>query len=276
MAHVDARFKAELNWEEKAQSNPLYAVMSVQQFKDRDANPENWTDEDLRSFFEKGEQVYRVNLKPLLERLGLSRQKSLIVEYGSGMGRILRAIKADGFACAGVDISPTMVALSRRLVPEVKLVYTLNAKGFCGVESNSADVVFSYAVIQHISTLSRVRIALSEICRICKPGGRIRFSIHTPDRPVWDTSPSAPLGVFNGETDTVIVSRPDPASADLPQSPHANVKTITHSHWNGVPLGLNTVIAILSELGVQVTGMSQDVRSDIVFWIDARKPLPFS
>jgi hypothetical protein len=52
------------------------------------------------------------------------------------------------------------------------------------------------------------------------------------------------------------------------------VRTITHSHWNGVPLGLTTVAELLAEFGVLVTGMSQDVRSDIVFWIDARKLAP--
>ncbi len=268
---VDAKYKTEMTWEEKAQANPLYAVMSINEFKSRGGDAQEWSQEDLELFYEKGQYIYEINLKPLLRRADLPGKDTFIVEYGSGMGRILKAIKADGYRCAGVDISKTMIDHSLNFVPEVRELYVLNAKGLCGIPSGSADVVFSYAVLQHIDTLSRVRIALSEMCRICKPGGRLRFEIFTPERPFGDPAGSAPLAVLNGETDTVVISIGAPGG-----SPHANVKTLTHTHWNGVPLSLGTVRTILEEFGVYITGISQDVRQDIMFWIDAKKASPAS
>ena len=40
------KFKHDMNWEEKAKANPLYAVMSSEKFLDQDSDIETWSDED--------------------------------------------------------------------------------------------------------------------------------------------------------------------------------------------------------------------------------------
>src|SRR5437867_1812337 len=95
---IDARFKLDMTWEEKAQANPLYAVMSVPDFKARSGDPAEWSEEDIHAFFHMGKYIYDINVRPTLERLGTPRKGSYVFEYGSGMGRILKAVQADGYA----------------------------------------------------------------------------------------------------------------------------------------------------------------------------------
>src|SRR5262245_20642901 len=104
---VDDKFRQELTWEEKAQQNPLYAVMSDEKFAEKTGDPNTWTPADLEMFFAKGQTMYENHLRPVLLSAGLKPDKALIVEYGSGMGRILKAVHNAGYQVAGVDISPT-------------------------------------------------------------------------------------------------------------------------------------------------------------------------
>jgi SAM-dependent methyltransferase len=158
---ISRDFTDRLTWEEKARQNPLWAVMSSDEFAQAGGDPSSWTAEQLSLFFQKGRMLYEIFLRPSLERAQVPPGQALIIEFGSGMGRILRAVHAAGYRCAGVDISATMLAHSRRLVPEVDNLLLLQPDGGIPLPDESADYVYSYAVLQHISRTSLVKRAVA-------------------------------------------------------------------------------------------------------------------
>ena len=180
---VSRDFTDRLTWEEKARVNPLWAVMAVDEFAACGPDPGAWSPEEIALFFEKGRMLFNVFLKPPLERLRLGPDRTFVVEYGSGMGRILRAINEAGYRCAGVDISETMLQHSRRLVPQLKDLYLLGRDGGVPLPDGVADYVYSYAVLQHIPRTSLIQRAVGEMCRILKPGGILRLQFQPGTMP---------------------------------------------------------------------------------------------
>src|SRR3989338_4020936 len=126
---IDRNFKEKLSWDEKAKINPLFSVMSSDEFINKSPDSSKWSKNDLKLFFDKGKLLYESFVKPVLIRANLDRKKALIVEYGSGMGRILKFVKKDGFKCVGIDISLEMIKNSRTLNPEIRRLYTLDNQG---------------------------------------------------------------------------------------------------------------------------------------------------
>jgi SAM-dependent methyltransferase len=170
---------AQSSWEEKARENALYAVMTTPEM--RDAPADEFPEHQLTDFFAKGQSLYDAHVAPLIAAAPDREQDPLIVEYGCGAGRILKAVRAAAFRCAGIDISPTMLDHCRRLVPDVEALYALDGKGRCEAASQSGSVVYSYAVVQHISRLNNYVRAFDEMCRILKPGGVIGVQVNCED-----------------------------------------------------------------------------------------------
>src|SRR5262245_20687153 len=76
-----------ISWEEKAKENPLFAVMSAEDF--RYAAPENFDKSHLVPFMAKGRRLYKQDVAPLLRRIPGAKKNIVVVEYGCGVGRIL-------------------------------------------------------------------------------------------------------------------------------------------------------------------------------------------
>ena len=140
--------------------------------------PSSWP-----SSLEKGRALFDIFLRPSLQRAEIRPERGLLVEYGSGMGRILRAVHEAGYRCSGVDISATMLDHSRRLLPAVTDLHVLQAGGGVPLADASADYVYSYAVLQHIPRTTVVRRAVLEMCRILKPGGLLRLQFQPGSMP---------------------------------------------------------------------------------------------
>ncbi len=156
-------------WEEKAKENPLYAIMTTDGMAA--AGPE-FTEEHVQQLMAKGRTLFKVHVAPAIHLSGFSIADNMVVEYGCGAGRILNALVEAGIECSGIDISPTMLELCRKLVPGVRSLHLCDPEtGVTDLQSESATVVFSYAVVQHISRLSLYLNAVSEMCRLLKPSG---------------------------------------------------------------------------------------------------------
>ena len=167
-------------WEQMARENPLFAVMTTEEMAG--APSAEFTPEQIGVLFEKGRRLFRRHIAGAMAHAPGGRDEGLIVEYGCGVGRMLNAALEAGYRrVAGIDISPTMLAHCRRLVPEVEALYPLNEAGRSDLEDGCASAVFSYAVLQHISELSRYLTAFDEMRRILKPGGLLVAQLNCTD-----------------------------------------------------------------------------------------------
>jgi SAM-dependent methyltransferase len=127
----------------------------------------------------------RVNLYDrLLHRY--FRETDTVVDYGCGPGflaRVLARNVKDVYAC---DISEGVLACARILnaAPNLKYV-AATEKGLATFPDQSADVIVSFAMIQHISDEIFDRV-LANMHRKLKPGGRLILHIQLIDD-VWRT-----------------------------------------------------------------------------------------
>jgi SAM-dependent methyltransferase len=268
---VDDKFKHDMDWEEKAKRNPLYAVMSHQEiFAEKDADPGKWTKEDLDKFFSKGQLLFNAFIRPVLLRAEIDPAKAFVVEYGSGLGTILKAVKAAGYDCAGIDISPTMLEFSRKVTPEITRLSALDQNGSSDIPSNSADMVYTRAVMQHIKDFSNVKTAIAEMCRIVKPGGYLKMHFRTHSNLPFAKIPLAEKRwVFNFETRSAMIfffKRPWlPLTAPV-------LGMVKHTNWAGTPLSMYNLRKLLTKNGMDLLGIEKDIGGKHLFyWALARK-----
>ena len=260
MVEIPQHWKA-VSWEQMAQENPMFAVMTTEEM--RTAQPRDFTQDQLESFFEKGRRMYR---KRIFEAISPSLDPaadSLVVEYGCGMGRILNAVLERGSRAAGIDISPTMLEHCRRLVPGVEALYGLDEDGRCAMPSETASAVVSFAVVQHIASLKTYLAAFDEMCRVLKPGGRLAIQVNCTD--FLEGGFDAPGRTENFET------------CSLHYKPGETDSYMRHeqNQWSGVYISQEFLKEFLGKRGVKVTGwMVHSKLKPLGVWMYARKPGP--
>jgi len=224
-------------WEEKARENPLFAVMSTPEMQD--ASAEAFDGVRLELFFDKGRSLAQRLIDPVLPDLS---KQGLVVEYGCGAGRILNALVERGLACAGIDISPTMLKHCARLVPGVESLHALDDQGRCDLPNECARLVFSYAVVQHIDRLSAYERALGEMCRLLQRGGRLVLQVNCED---FALARDGRLGRTENLEEHSLHFAPDSTQPQLHR----------HSTWSGVYIGRDRLITLLERGGVEVLSM---------------------
>jgi SAM-dependent methyltransferase len=229
---------ADASWEQKAQENPLFAVMTTEDVAD--AAPENFDEKHLEPFMAKGVRVFNRDVAPLLQRITGPKENIVVAEYGCGVGRILKPVYEAGYQTFGIDISETMLRHCRTLAPGVRDLYLLDADGRTDAPDASADLVFSFAVVKHISVLSNYIRAIDEVCRILKPGGILALNVNCEDFQHGDIE--TPAKTENFETYSLHYR----VGEDKPYTRH------DQDNWTGVYIGHHKLIELLTERGVTV------------------------
>jgi SAM-dependent methyltransferase len=115
-----------------------------------------------------------------------------VLEVGSGAGQCSRWVRVHGGTSYGLDLSARQLQHSRRIdeesgvaVPSV--LATATALPFADA---AFDVVFcSFGAMQFIADLD---VAVAEVARVLRPGGRFAFSITHPTRGASRTTPPRP------------------------------------------------------------------------------------
>ena len=167
-------------WERAAQQDPLWAILSDPVMRGR-----RW---NLSDFFESGAREIAL-LDYQLRRLGRSPKPARALDFGCGVGRLTQALAARFDHVVGIDVSPTMIELARRLnrYPE-KVHYVLNqAPDLSQIESASIDFLYSDIVLQHLEP-ERTRVYVAEFMRLLPLGGIAVFQLPSVRRPPSEIS----------------------------------------------------------------------------------------
>lgn len=115
-----------------------------------------------------------------------------VLEVGSGAGQCSRWVRAHGGHSVGLDLSLRQLQHSRRLDDDTgirvpSLLGTATALPFA---DRSFDVVFSsFGALQFVSEIG---VAIAEVTRVLRPGGRLAFSITHPTRWSFPDDPGEP------------------------------------------------------------------------------------
>lgn len=261
------KFKDELNWEEKAKINPLYAIMSDDVFKNSTKNP---SDEEVRILYKKGERFWKRWFGPLLLQMGFELKNIKIMEYGCGMGRILRVPALEGAEVYGVDISLEQLNLAKKYFPSNTDVTWIkfNPKERIAIDNNTIDFVYSHAVFQHIKRLSDVIFALKEICRVLKHGGVTKLQFNSLLNPFGNFDHTGLRKNFlctNFENVTIIGYWRKTGFCRLPV-----LRIVKHTNWSGARISYKKVSKFLKSQGLEVVALEYGLERSIL-WITAIK-----
>lgn len=122
-------------------------------------------------------------IKHIREFGELSYCDGIGVDFGCGLGRLTRALRALTSTQVGLDISGEMLERARRFnegFPSVE--FRLIDDGKWPVPSESCELAVSMIVFQHLSTEALMEQAIEELGRVLKPGGKAVFQIITRTR----------------------------------------------------------------------------------------------
>jgi SAM-dependent methyltransferase len=158
------------DWEDLARIDPLWAVLS-----DPSKRFGNWEPEE---FFASGERDI-VEFLDVCARHGLPRDRAAALDFGSGAGRLTRALSTRFDRCVGVDISQPMVELAREFNGDRPgCTFAVNASDdLSRFEDASFDFVVSHITLQHVPGRDRILGYIREFVRVLRPGGAIFFQL---------------------------------------------------------------------------------------------------
>jgi SAM-dependent methyltransferase len=150
-------------WDGRARANaPWYVDTSL-----------SYDDPDMDRFWEQGERIVAEGLDE--GRVQPSRT-ALAVEIGAGLGRNCRALASRFDAVVGLDISPEMVGRARQLVDDPTVRFELvDGASMAPVGTDTADLVFSFTVFQHIPRVGVIEAYIAEAGRVLRAGGVLAF-----------------------------------------------------------------------------------------------------
>jgi len=108
---------------------------------------------------------------------GVPRPEVKVLEVGCGVGNNLWCVAREGFNVTGIDASPIAIDTARARLDREGLKAELLVGPFHPLpfNDNSFDLVIDRSAINCVS-LAEGKIAVSEVRRVLKPGGRFFFN----------------------------------------------------------------------------------------------------
>lgn len=154
-------------WDEKANENALWFVSSSRPYNAR-------SDADLDEFWASGHKIWA----QLKSSIGYQpNQSDCIVEVGCGVGRLSRVIAPEVHRLHCFDISDEMLAIAKKAALPNAIFHRAEGFGLSQLGDSSSDLVLAYCVFQHLPSTRALRIYLSDMIRVAKPGAFIAFSL---------------------------------------------------------------------------------------------------
>lgn len=154
-------------WEVYAKTNPYWAVLTDDLFLNSNLNEHGLTD-----FFASGESHVKAVHSVLKHFFNAPDRFKTSLDFGCGVGRLVKSLAAMSDLCVGVDISDTMLKISRENMRRFDLTNTRFIKSN---ESMSElifdiDLLHSVIVFQHIPPERGLR-TLNSLLKKLNSGG---------------------------------------------------------------------------------------------------------
>ena len=111
----------------------------------------------------------------IIENLKINKEDT-VLDYGAGIGRLMKVIAPKCKYIAGIDVSNGMVALSRKClkdVPNAAIMHCSNI-GEAPIQPNSITKIYSHIVLQHINKY-KVYYILKNLRHYLAPCGKAMF-----------------------------------------------------------------------------------------------------
>ena len=263
MAPDDPMLAQHRVWEDWAQADPLWAILS-----DPTRKGGRW---DLDEFFASGKPDVQLAIDQVAERkIPLNQGRSL--DFGCGVGRLTQAL-ADHFERSdGVDIAETMIELANtynRVGDRCR--YHLNQQADLALfDDDSFDFVYSTIVLQHNPPDVAARY-IEEFVRILAPGGVAVFDM-TAELAGTSLPPAShqaaislgPIGtVVPGEPFTVAVTVTNTSGQDWP----AGTRLAAGNHW--YPAGSDRMLVQDDGRATMHDGLTAGSTTDVALQVTA-------
>ena len=142
-------------------------------------------EQDDEEFFETARELV-MGLEWELRRFpaGANRRAWRALEIGCGPGRLMKPMSRHFGEIHGVDVSDEMIARARQNLRGIPHAHPHATSGadLAPFADDSFDLVYSYAVFQHIPSRDVVMQYLREARRVLKPGGLLKCQINGLDK----------------------------------------------------------------------------------------------
>jgi SAM-dependent methyltransferase len=124
------------------------------------------------------------SLLEVLQRASSPSDRLRVLDFGCGVGRLMKPLIEAGFRVDGVDISERMLAFARQDPALTASELFLSNGNDCGAAPDgSYDFVYSHLCFQHICSRTVRNQLLSCFKKALKPGGVVLVQMHYyPDR----------------------------------------------------------------------------------------------
>lgn len=229
---TDPRLSASLTlWEQHAQHDPLWAILSDPSFRHRKWN--------TTQFFETGAR----EISLLMYQLGdvnVPQERGRALDFGCGVGRLTQALGNYFAEVIGVDIAPTMIRLASKLNRASDRVrYQVNDSPDLGAfESGSFDLIYSDIVLQHLDP----ELALgyvSEFARLLSVGGVTVFQLPSHTRRHEDVQRPAAMAPKAYQA-TLVIHPPVPTSLGCSEQATlaVTIENVSSEEWSSNKFGV--------------------------------------
>ena len=137
-----------------------------------------WHNEDANSRLEDI-AMYKYILQ--LHRVFPRTTRDRVLEIGCGMGRLLLALKAEGYQnLKGIDLSEELISIAKK---EDLDVISADAVDFLGTETESYDAIYLFDVLEHIA-LERQLGFLKQLYRKLSESGFLVLQVPNACSPI--------------------------------------------------------------------------------------------
>jgi SAM-dependent methyltransferase len=106
------------------------------------------------------------------------RDRGLVLDLGCGPAQLAEYLTARGVDCAGIDLTPAMLAAARRRVPNLRVAVG-DLRSLAVRTGGVAGIVVFY-VLQHVDR-SELRAVMQELRRALATGGVLLIAAHAGD-----------------------------------------------------------------------------------------------